>query len=199
MNSLTHFNSQAADWDRPDKIQMMKHLADKTLDVLKLDQPLDILDFGCGTGLFGLEMTEFAKSLVGLDTSDGMLEVFNQKTVGAENITSINCDLENENFDAKFDLIVSSMAFHHLENPGKMISKLKSMLNSGGRIAIVDLDQEDGSFHPDNSGMGVKHFGFSKQEIQSWADKSGMNLDWRIINEIDKNDKTYQQFLAVFS
>lgn len=90
------------------------------------------------------------------------------------------------------------MAFHHLNKPEKMLGTLKNLLNPNGKLAIVDLDEEDGSFHPDNEGMGVKHFGFSKTTLESWAEKEGMTLDHHIINKIDKNNREYGQFLAVF-
>ena len=91
------------------------------------------------------------------------------------------------------------MAFHHLIDPGAMILKLKGMLKSGGRLAIIDLDKEDGTFHSNPDRMGVKHFGFEKDEICSWAEKAPMKIQYQLINKIEKNDRTYSQFLAVFS
>jgi 2-polyprenyl-3-methyl-5-hydroxy-6-metoxy-1,4-benzoquinol methylase len=195
---MSHFNDKAAEWDNEGKIKMMALLADKTLEVIKPEGKLDIMDFGCGTGLFGLEMADHARSLLGIDTSSGMLEVFDKKTKGANNVSSKLIDLENESLDQKFDLIVSSMAFHHLNQPDRMLGTLKNLLKPNGKLAIVDLDEEDGSFHPDNDGMGVKHFGFSKTTLESWAQKEGMTLDHHIINKIDKNERDYGQFLAVF-
>ena len=176
---MSHFNEQAAEWDSPNKIKMMGLLAKKTAATLNLSQPVDIMDFGCGTGLFGLEFADYAKTLVGIDTSTGMLEIFNKKIHGESHIKSLCIDLEKEELSEKFDLIVSSMAFHHLTHPEKMILKLKKMLNHGGRIAIVDLDKEDGTFHPDPKAMGVKHFGFSKEELYGWADKAQMNIQYQ--------------------
>lgn len=199
MSGTSHFNDMAEVWDSPEKIQLMKVLADKTREALNLTGPLDIMDFGCGTGLFGLELADYAKSLLGVDTSEKMLDAFDKKTEGADHIESMLVDLEKESIDRSFDLIVSSMAFHHLGSPMSMIGKMKDVLRPGGRLAIVDLDKEDGTFHPDNEGMGVRHFGFSEQEMQVWAQEAGMNLKRTIINEVSKNNKTYHQFLAVFS
>lgn len=195
---MSHFNDQAKEWDSEEKIIMMKTLAQKTMAVLHLKEKLDIMDFGCGTGLFGLEFTDYAKSLLGIDTSEGMLEVFNKKTKGHDHIRSLLIDLENNTIKQKFDLIISSMAFHHLNHPAQMIQKLKSLLNPHGRLAIVDLDQEDGTFHPDNKKMGVKHYGFSQEKLSAWAKTENMKLSHQIINYISKNNQKYGQFLAVF-
>ncbi len=201
---MCHFNTAANQWDTPDKIKMMETLAANTIEVLKIKselKDLKVLDFGCGTGLFGLNFLDYASTLMGIDTSEGMLKVFDEKTRDREHpeISRKLTNLEKENLDERFDLVVSSMTFHHLNNPREMIKKIKAMLTPSGQMAIVDLDKEDGSFHPDNEGMGVKHFGFSKEELSSWAGENNLSFDHRIINTIEKNERSYGQFLAVFS
>jgi ubiquinone/menaquinone biosynthesis C-methylase UbiE len=196
---MSHFNEQAATWDNENKIKMMRELAAKTMAALDLKKKMDIMDFGCGTGLLGLEFADHAKSLTGVDTSTEMLEVFCKKTKGHPEIKSVLVDLEHENLNETFDLIISSMAFHHLVHPENMLLKFKRMLNQGGKIAIIDLREEDGSFHPNPREMGVKHFGFSNEDLTKWAQASQMRLEQSTINEIQKNNTTYQQFLAIFS
>lgn len=199
--SMSHFNHVANTWDSEGKIKLMSQLASKASEKLQLKDDLDILDFGCGTGLFGLEFLEYAKSITGVDTSEGMLEVFREKVKDLPNVNCLLKDLEKGPFEEKlsFDLIVSSMTFHHLSDPEKMIKKLREHLNPNGQMAIVDLEKEDGSFHPDNEGMGVKHFGFSEETLRGWAIASGMKVEVTTINTVEKNDRSYNQFLAIFS
>lgn len=195
---MSHFNEVANEWDNQEKTKMMKLLAQKVLENIHFDKDLKILDFGCGTGLFGLEFEAYTKELLGIDTSDGMLEVFEKKVQGDKRYRTLDINLETDELNEKFDLIVSSMAFHHLNDPEKVLLKLKQSLEKNGKIIIVDLDKEDGTFHPDNEGMGVKHFGFSKEELENWAQKSQLSLNHMMINEIHKNDKVYQQFCATY-
>lgn len=197
---MSHFNHAANSWDSEGKIKLMGRLSENTKKRLDLgERKLDILDFGCGTGLFGLEFIDHAKSILGIDTSEGMLAVFDEKVKEHNHISSKLINLEKEDLDKKFDLVVSSMTFHHLDEPQKAIQKLSKMLNPGGKLAIVDLEKEDGSFHPDPAGMGVKHFGFSQEELEGWAKEANLEVKTCTINEVEKNEKTYQQFLAVFS
>jgi ubiquinone/menaquinone biosynthesis C-methylase UbiE len=195
---VTHFNNLANEWDSPEKVKLMHGLAINATKSLNLKPGLKIMDFGCGTGLFGLEFLEFASELVGVDTSEGMLKVMQQKTSNLHHVRTININLENEELDEKFDLIISSMAFHHLEDPAKMISKMHTMLTEKGRLVIVDLDKEDGTFHPDNEGMGVKHFGFSKDELLKWA-KDYSDTHHEIIYKVEKNEQVYPQFMLVLT
>lgn len=196
---MSHFNDVANDWDSPEKIKLMHTLAANTKNKINLDENLDVMDFGCGTGLFGLEFSQYAKSMLGVDTSEGMLKVFDEKTKNHPGFKSVLINLEEHDLDQKFDLIVTSMAFHHLNQPKKVLAKFKEMLNQKGKILVVDLDEEDGTFHPDNEGMGVKHFGFGKEELTQWASELGLNIDHYIINELEKNDRSYKQFLAVYT
>ena len=126
---MSHFNESANEWDSENKVTMMQKLASESKKHLNLKKKIDILDFGTGTGLFGLEFSEYINSLLGVDVSEGMLKVFDEKTRDFDFIKSLNIDLEEKNIDQKFDLIISSMAFHHLNKPREVLVKLKHNLN----------------------------------------------------------------------
>ncbi|MBN2530847.1 MAG: class I SAM-dependent methyltransferase [Deltaproteobacteria bacterium] len=204
---MSHFNDSAATWDTPQKIQMMKTLAKAAIQslqpLLSSNDKLDIIDFGCGTGLFGLEFADFARTITGIDTSEGMLAVFEEKTNGEDHIQGLLLDLEQTDAlksvpaNLRADLILSAMAFHHLKQPDLVLGRLASLLAPGGAVAIVDLDEEDGTFHPDNEGMGVKHFGFAKAAVEQWAYSQNLKLQHQIIYDLAKSDRTYPIFLAV--
>lgn len=196
---MSHFNQVANEWDSPQKVEMMKTLAKRVIELAGPKQDLKILDFGGGTGLFGLEFEKYAKDLEVIDTSQGMLDVFSEKTKDDARFSSHLINLEEESLNQSYDLIISSMAFHHLNKPFEVLKKLKAGLNENGKILIVDLDQEDGTFHPDNEAMGVKHFGFARTDLEGWGQELGLSTQWHLINEIDKNDRTYGQFLMIYS
>lgn len=196
---MKHFDHAANEWDSEQKIKLMGTLAHKTQDSMELNSSIDILDFGCGTGLFGLEFLDHANTLTGVDTSSGMLKVFSEKTKNIKGVTALNLDLEEaENLEKKYDLILSSMAFHHLKDPAFILGKLANALKADGTIAIVDLEAEDGSFHSDPEKMGVKHFGFSNEQITEWAEKNHLKVKIKTIHFMEKEGKSYKQFLAIF-
>ncbi len=197
---MSHFNHVANEWDSEGKVQLMAKLAEETLAQLNLSgKKLDILDFGCGTGLFGLSFIDCANSLTGVDTSEGMLEVFNEKVKGLSHVKTHLLNLEKEDMVGSFDLIVSSMTFHHLVKPSSVLLKLSKLIREKGKMAIVDLVTEDGSFHPDPKAMGVHHYGFSSEEIQAWAEEVGCEVSITTINRVEKNGRNYDQFLAIFN
>lgn len=193
---MSHFNEMSKEWDRPEKIQQNILYAEKIKKHLNFT-PKNILEVGCGTGLLGQHFVQEKTFLLGADTSSGMLEVFNQKFADNERVNSMLIDLETQTIHEKFDLILSSMAFHHLKNPAAMIERLKNNLLPGGVIAVIDLDQEDGSFHSDPKNMGVHHSGFSLDTTNGWG--SGFKASKReVINVIKKNEGEYPVFLALY-
>lgn len=196
---MSHFNQVANSWDTPEKSELSKHYAQQINSHFENKKPQRILEVGCGTGLLGANFLNENSYLLGIDTSAGMLEVFDQKFKD-QNAKSILLNLESEELEENnFDLIISSMAFHHLKSPGDIIKKLRKHLAANGIIAVIDLDAEDGTFHPDPKNMGVFHFGFSDETTKKWAKENDFkNYHREIVHKIDKNNKVYPLFLAVF-
>ena len=198
---MTHFNKTANEWDTPEKILLNENYANRIKSLIAPKNNNKILDLGCGTGLLISNFQNDENILIGVDTSEGMLDVFNKKFKNNSNVKSYLLNLEESDLhEDKFDLIVSSMAFHHLKQPDKIIEKLKKLLTPSGCIAIIDLDLEDGSFHPDPKNMGVYHSGFSIETTNMWADKANFKNTYReIIHTINKNEKSYPVFLVIYS
>ena len=201
--STIHFNQSAHGWDKPEKIEKAIESAEKIKSALKIFgsdfQHTSILEIGCGTGLLGGQFLSESTSYLGVDASDEMLKVLKAKFPSPK-VTTLNADAEAYDFSTiSFDLMISQMAFHHLRDPAKLLHKL-AQRSHPAKFVIVDLDQEDGSFHPDPKNMGVHHFGFSKQTIESWCDIAGLKLaHYSILDVIEKNGQRYPQFLAILA
>lgn len=198
--STTHFNEMANQWDTPEAMARSEVFAGAIRPLLPPGSAARVMELGCGTGLLSFQLLARAQSILGVDTSDGMLAAFDRKAAGHPNVASRLVDLETEPLGdhPPFDLVASTMAFHHLNHPGAMVKRLKGMLAPGGKLAVVDLEEEDGTFHPDNVKMGVKHFGFSRQTLAAWAQDAGFGApEVSTIHAMEKNGRAYPLFLAV--
>lgn len=195
----SHFNQAAKSWDTPDKIKMAHNYATKIKEIIRKEHFKKVLEIGCGTGLLGENFISSDNQYVGVDTSEVMLEVLHEKFLDKSVKTYLlNLDVDEIPEDG-FDLVVSSMAFHHLVQPGQTLKRLAPKVSKGGYLAIVDLCTEDGTFHPDPKSMGVHHFGFSEQEVSAWANAAGLKFQqYSQVHVIEKNEKKYPLFLAVF-
>lgn len=184
---MNRFDKEAKNWD---KVQRRVELAKSVSGAIKpfVKESDTILEFGCGSGLVGLELVKYAKKIVGIDTSCKMVEVFNQKAKEQQLNAKAYCKDIFE-VEEKFDKVVASMVLHHIKDIAKFEQKLYTLSNE---LFIADLLKEDGSFH-DRGNEGVYHFGFSKEELQNYF--HSWSIEFHIIHTI-KKQKSYPVFLA---
>jgi len=185
---LNRFDKEALSWDDlPRRVELAKAVVREVKDKLKKDDK--VLDFGCGTGLVGLNLAPFVKEVVGIDTSLKMVERFNEKA----KLLNLNAKAFKKDIfevDEVFDVAVSSMTIHHIKDLNALSMKLQNIAN---KIFIADLCKEDGTFH-DHGNEGVEHFGFLKKELfEIFRD---FDLEYRVIHTIKKGEnREYPVFL----
>ncbi|MGM0622933.1 MAG: class I SAM-dependent methyltransferase [Campylobacterota bacterium] len=196
---MSRFDNVAQHWDSKSKrVSIAKHAVENITQRINT-RGKKILDYGCGTGLLAYGLSEEAQEVVGMDSSRGMLEVFEQKNseLGFDNV---RCEYHDANKDTlgqeSFDLIVSSMTLHHIKDPQNFLRQCYAALKTSGQLCICDLDEEEGDFHGDNS--GVEHFGFSHAFIQKIFVQSGFEVTFlENIYHITKEDREYPVFLII--
>ena len=185
------FDQEAASWDeRPQRVKLAKDVADAIVRLGGVHPTMDVLDFGCGTGLLTLQLQPQVRSITGVDSSRGMLEILNGKISGRKlaNARAVLCDLENGGaLPGKYDLVVSSMTLHHIPEVAPLLAHFYGVLAPGGCLCIADLDDEGGRFHGDNT--GVFHFGFERDVLRRcFAEAGFVNIVDDTAAEIVKND-----------
>ena len=184
---MNRFDKEAKNWDKNQRrIELAKSVSDAIKPFIKRSDK--ILEFGCGSGLVGLELAQLANELIGVDSSCKMVEVFNQKASTMQVNAKAYCKdiFEVEGF---FDKVVTSMVLHHIKDIAALERKLSTLTNE---LFIADLVKEDGNFH-DKGNEGVYHFGFSKEELRNYF--RAWQMDFYIIHTIKKH-KEYPIFLA---
>lgn len=172
----TNFDEKAANWEKPQQRNLANGVADAMIRELELSLDMDVMDYGCGSGLISMRLQPLVKSVVGVDSSKGMLAVFEEKIrkSGVQNVSSQWADLEDDGkVDGEFNLVVSSMAFHHVRKLPVLLKRLYDLLLPGGMIGVADLDKEDGTFHSDNT--GVVHFGFERETMKKLFEEAGFH------------------------
>jgi SAM-dependent methyltransferase len=64
------------------------------------------------------------------------------------------------------------MTLHHIHDVQGLLARLANILAPGGRLALADLDREDGTFHGDME--GVAHHGFERAAFEDWLRAAGL-------------------------
>lgn len=176
MKAASRFDQAAAEWDNnPGRVNLASAVGEALARAIPLQPNWRAVDFGAGTGLLTLNLQPRVASLVALDSSKGMLEKLTQKLrkSGIDSVRTYHWDLSARPFpEAGFDLVVSSMTFHHLRDVPLVLGRLTSLLKPEGWLAVADLDTEDGSFHGD--APDVFHHGFARSQISEWFAQAGL-------------------------
>ncbi|MDA8405110.1 MAG: class I SAM-dependent methyltransferase [Desulfobacteraceae bacterium] len=173
----TYFDQAAASWeDNPARIELTRSVADAITKQIPLSGAMQALEFGCGTGLVSMRIAGSVGRIVAVDTSAGMIEVLEQK-IRENHISNIQTrlmDLTDGAFPAeRFDLVFSNMAMHHIKDIPHLLAIFHRLLNSGGYLALTDLDKEDGGFHGDIP--DVFHYGFDRPAFADWMEAAGFS------------------------
>jgi ubiquinone/menaquinone biosynthesis C-methylase UbiE len=171
------FDKEAAAWDEnPGRVKLANDVADAITREVRPSSAMDALDYGCGTGLVTLRLQPLVRTITGADSSSGMLGMLESKAK-KQHLTNVHTrlvDLEKgEAIAGKFNLIVSSMTLHHVQDTEKLFKQWYELLLPGGVLAVADLDAEDGSFHGDNT--GVRHLGFDRQSLGGLLRNAGFS------------------------
>lgn len=170
-----NFDKEAASWDEnPARVKLANNIALTISKQITLTPEMDIMDFGCGTGLLTFQLQPFVRSVTGVDSSQGMLDVFNSKIAKLKlnNVTALFADLDRgDKLTGKYHLVLSSMALHHIKEIEPLFTQFYKVTAPGGYLCIADLDLDGGQFHEENT--GVFHFGFDRAYLRNVFIKAG--------------------------
>ncbi|MGA9049334.1 MAG: class I SAM-dependent methyltransferase [Dehalococcoidia bacterium] len=162
------FDREAATWDEePGRVRLANDIANAITEEVELKPDMDVLDFGCGTGLITVRLSPLVHSVMAVDGSQGMLDVLQAK-IRHGNLT--NVEIRRMDFEKKeilrghYHLVVCSMTLHHVKEIGLLLNQFYKVLNAGGYLGIADLDPETGQFHGNND--GVLYFGFERPKLR---------------------------------
>jgi ubiquinone/menaquinone biosynthesis C-methylase UbiE len=147
---MNEFDIKAAEWDlNPMHWDRSKAIAVEIIKIVPLNKKMKVLEYGAGTGITSFLLKDYVGEITLMDNSQEMVRITNEKIAStkANNLKTLICDLETEDYEGKFDLIFTQMVMHHVNDTEKIISKFSKLLNSEGHLVIADLYEEDGSFH----------------------------------------------------
>jgi predicted TPR repeat methyltransferase len=126
----THLR-QALKYETPEKI-----VALVTRHATSAAKKWNVLDLGCGTGLVGSEIAPFARQLVGVDLSAGMLGKARARNLYQRLEHMDLLEMMRAEKDSSYDVIVAADVFIYLGKLDEIICEIKRLLSPGGFFAF---------------------------------------------------------------
>lgn len=187
INNIDKFEDMAFNYDQEDRIndtmiiveEIKKHIMDTNDKVL--------LDYGCGTGLVGLNLVDDFKQVILVDPSSNMIEVVNNKII-KNNIMNakakfLDISLNKLNYQVDYIIIVQTLL--HINNYQEVLKMLSDCLNNKGHLIIVDFDKNDKVI------TDMVHNGFNQKELIDYL--SSIGLKYHYNNSFYSREKMFMK------
>jgi len=114
----------------------------RLLDAVSPSPDARVLDVACGPGFLALAFAQRCREAIGIDLTDAALAIAEQRRqeLGLNNLRFQRGDADQLPFaDGEFDVVVSRLAIHHMEDPGCVLREMARVCRTGGTVAIEDL------------------------------------------------------------
>jgi ubiquinone/menaquinone biosynthesis C-methylase UbiE len=154
-----------------DTIQAYKRQA---YELLSVEPGHHILDVGCGLGDDVRQLAALvgpAGRVVGLDSSQAMVEVARQRSLGTNLPVEFHVgDAERLDItDAAFDRCRADRICQHLQEPQKAIAEMARVVRPGGKIVIAEPDYGTMAIDSDNRALSRRILDFYCDQVcQGW-------------------------------
>jgi len=172
---MENFDLMAKDFDTDRRIERAQAISNELRMHIVDSTAKSALEYGCGTGLVGLQLIHDFTTILFVDSSPNMIEQVKQKllSLGRPTDSAICSDfMMTVPQGLKVDYIFTSMTLHHIKDTKTILSRFFNILNNEGHLLIVDIDQDNGSFHADHPDFDG-HNGFDQPALADLAGEAG--------------------------
>jgi len=163
MGNTDKFEMIASSYDTPRNVHIAKVSSDAIRDYLEDATQKSAIDFGCGTGLVGMNLLNDFKSVLFLDTSSNMINQIKHKLaeLNIQNADTLCFDFEQEKrSDIDADYIFMVQVLLHIQDVEQLLTRLYDVLNPGGHLIIVDFNKNE------EVASDLVHNGFDQEELK---------------------------------
>jgi SAM-dependent methyltransferase len=195
------FDQAAGTWDDdPAKVERARVVSHQIVEQLDLPAETRVFEYGAGTGLVAQHLQGHLGHLTLADSSAGMRGAMTAKVADGtlpESTRIWDLDLATQPVPdgERFDLAVTVQVLHHVHDLEPVLGGFAQLLEPGGHLCIVDLEQEDGTFHGEGFGG---HHGFRRDELCAQLEAAGFaDVTFQHSYDLEKNGHAYPLFLAI--
>lgn len=170
MGNIEKFDGMASRYDTDERAETAKIIAEAIRAHVVNGNEKTAIDYGCGTGLVGMELLDAFRSMLLVDASKNMVLEVEQKLANlrVQNARALCCDfMEEEVPSIQADYIIMAQTLLHIDDVELALSRLYRALHEGGHLLIVDFDKNEAVV------SDKVHNGFVQKELIAAVEKAG--------------------------
>lgn len=170
MGNTDIFDAMAINYDTSERMEIAKITSDAIREYVRDGKDKSAIDFGCGTGLVGMNLLKDFHIITFLDSAKNMTERIKQKIAefNIQNAEALWFDLETGFLsDIHADYIFMAQVLLHIDDIEPVLSRLYKVLNPEGHLLIVDFDKNEAVI------SDKVHNGFDQKELRTLLTKLG--------------------------
>lgn len=186
MANMDKFDLIANQYDTPGRIHIARLSSDAIREYAAGSDGKSAIDFGCGTGLVGLNLIDAFGSMLFLDSSPNMIEQVRHKIAELRipNAETLCFDFEEDVlYGLRADYIFMAQVLLHIPDIESVLSRLHNVLNEDGHLLIVDFDKNEKVVSE------LVHNGFDQEQLAAILTKIGYR---------DIRSRTFYQGTRIF-
>ena len=141
----------------------------------------NILDFGCGNGVFLIKANSFSKKCEGVELEERLQSFFNEQKIKVW----LSLKELTEKSNQRFDLITSFHVFEHMSDPALFLKELSKLITEKGEIIIEVPSSDDAliTLYNNESFSNFTYwsqhlFLFNQRTMAELVKKAGLRLNW---------------------
>ena len=152
------------------------------IESLQLDKSKSVLEIGIGTGRLAIKVAPVCKSLCGIDIFPKTIQRATENLSIYQNIELICGDFMSFDFEARFDVIYSSLTFMHIQDKLSAIQKIASLLTNNG-LFVLSIDKSRREYI-DMGDRRLKIYPDNPDDIRRYLSASGL----KTVNEFETDN-----------
>jgi ArsR family transcriptional regulator len=139
---------------------------------------LRVVDVGTGTGVLACELAQLGLDVLGIDSSESMLDAARSKLEALTLPATARIRFERADAcalpvgDGELDAAFAHMVLHYMPAPEDVVAEMARVVKPGGRVVIVDFRAHGIEWMKRD--LGVRWMGFSEEDVRGWFDHAGL-------------------------